>query len=87
MAKTVPINMRVEPVQQALLTMAAAVLNKDRTAFILDVACREAMNVLLDQRVFTLDEAQTKAFEEALEAPVPEQSKLSKLLAEAAPWE
>ncbi len=87
MAKTVPINMRVEPVQQALLTMAAAALNKDRTAFILDVACQAAMTVLLDQRVFTLDEAQTKAFEEALEAPVPEHSKLSKLLTESAPWE
>lgn len=87
MAKTVPINMRVEPEQQALLTMAASVLKKDRSAFILDVACREAMNVLLDQRIFNLDEVQAKAFEEALEAPVPENSKLKKLLAEPAPWE
>ena len=54
MAKTVPVNMQVEPVQQARLTMAASILNKDRAAFIPDVACREAMDVLLNRRVFTL---------------------------------
>ena len=42
MAKTAPINMRVEPCQHALLTKAAQVLHKDRSVFILDVACREA---------------------------------------------
>ena len=56
MAKTAPINMRVEPSQHALLTKAAEMLNKDRTVFILDVACREAENVLLDQRLFQLDD-------------------------------
>ena len=39
MSKTAPINMRVEPDQRALLTKAAAMLNKDRSTFILDVAC------------------------------------------------
>lgn len=87
MAKTVPINMRVEPAQQALLTKAAAVLSKDRTAFILDVACREAEKVLLDQRIFHLDDCQLTAFEAALEAPVAENSKLSKLLSDPSPWE
>ena len=35
MAKTAPINMRVEPAQQRLLTRAAAVLHQDRTTFVM----------------------------------------------------
>lgn len=87
MAKTAPINMRVEPSQHALLTKAAAVLNKDRSVFILDVACREAENVLLDQRLFHLDEDAFVAFNAALEAPVPANAKLKLLLASPSPWE
>jgi uncharacterized protein (DUF1778 family) len=50
MDKPVPFNMRVEPSQHLLLTKAAQVLNMDRSVFMRDVACREAENVLLDQR-------------------------------------
>lgn len=87
MAKSAPINMRVEPEQQALLTKAASLLNMDRTAFILNVACREAENVLLDRRLFQLDSEAFTAFEKALDRPVPENSKLKALLSEASPWE
>lgn len=87
MAKTAPINMRVEPNQHALLTRAAALLHKDRSAFILDVACREAENVLLDQRLFQLNEQDFAAFEAALEAPVIESVKLKELMKAKAPWE
>ncbi len=87
MSKTAPINMRVEPSQHALLTKAAALLHKDRSAFILDVACREAENVLLDQRLFYLNEEDFKAFEAALVAPMPDNAKLKRLLMEPSPWE
>ena len=87
MAKTAPINMRVEPGQHALLTRAAEALNKDRSAFILDVACREAENVLLDRRFFQLDDNEFAAFEAALEAPVLDNVKLKSLLAKPSPWE
>ena len=87
MAKTAPINMRVEPSQQALLTKAASLVHKDRSAFILDVACREAENVLLDQRLFYLDKDAFETFKSALEKPVPENDKLKALLAEPSPWE
>ncbi|MFT6552124.1 MAG: hypothetical protein ACJA1I_002172 [Zhongshania marina] len=87
MSKSAPINMRVEPSQHALLTKAAALLNKDRSAFILDVACREAQNVLLDQRLFQLDEDDFAAFEQALAAPIPENAALKALLKEPSPWE
>ena len=87
MSKSAPINMRVEPSQHALLTKAAALLKKDRSAFILDVACREAEQVLLDQRLFQLDEEKFKAFEAALLAPIPDSKKLKALLTETPPWE
>lgn len=87
MSKSAPINMRVEPSQHALLTKAAALLNKDRSAFILDVACREAQNVLLDQRLFQLDEDDFAAFEQALAAPISENAALKALLKEPSPWE
>lgn len=87
MAKTAPINMRVEPEQHALLTKAAEMLNKDRSAFILDVACREAENVLLDHRLFQLGESAFAEFEEILESPVPENTKLKALLNTPSPWE
>lgn len=87
MSKTAPINMRVEPIQHALLTKAAEILHKDRSAFILDVACREAENVLLDQRLFQLNKEEFKAFEAALTAPIPENAKLKALLKKPSPWE
>tara|TARA_R110001592_G_scaffold363223_2_gene681842 strand:+ start:756 stop:1022 length:267 start_codon:yes stop_codon:yes gene_type:complete len=87
MSKTAPINMRVEPSQHALLTKAAALLHKDRSTFILDIACREAENVLLDQRFFQLNDNDFRAFEAALTAPIPENAKLKALLNETPPWE
>ena len=87
MAKTAPIYMRIEPSQHALLTKAAQVLHKDTSAFILDIACREAQNVLLDQRFFQLDDDAFATFDAALEAPVPNNAKLKSILAKPSPWE
>ena len=87
MSKTASINMRVEPAQQALLTKAAAVLHLDRSTFILDVACREAQNILLDQRLFQLDDEQFNTFEKALDEPLADQDNLKQLLSEPSPWE
>lgn len=86
MAKTAPINMRVEPAQQELLTKAAAILNIDRSSFILNVACNAAQDVLLDQRLFQLNEQAFVKFESIVSEPVS-QYKLKALLAEKSPWE
>lgn len=87
MSKSAAINMRAEPKQQALLTKAASVLNIKRSSFILDVACREAEQVLLDQRLFLLDDKAFRAFDKAINAPIPESKKLKQLLSKASPWE
>ena len=87
MNKSAAINMRVKPRQHSILTKASEILGKDRSAFILDVACREAENVLLDQRLFVLDGNDFDAFEEALSKPLPENSKLEQLMSKPSPWE
>ncbi len=87
MSKTAAINMRVEPEQHALVTRAAAMLHTDRSSFIMRAACREAENVLLDQRLFYMEEGDFKDFQAILAAPVEESTRLKKLLTETSPWE
>ncbi len=79
------INIRALPAQKLLIDKASKVLKKSRSEFMLDSACREAQNVLLDQRLFILNDDKFQAFEEALKAPVPKQFK--KLLSAKSPWE
>jgi uncharacterized protein (DUF1778 family) len=83
--RAAPINIRALPAQRLLIDKAAAAMRKSRSDFMLEAACREAENVLLDQRLFFLNEADFAAFEAALQAPVSEAAK--KLLASKSPWE
>ena len=87
MSKTILITVRLDPHQHALLTRAAKVLHKDRSAFILDVACCEAENVLLDQRLFQIDEKVYEEFEAALAEPVADNPRLRALMREGPHWE
>ncbi|WP_321275752.1 DUF1778 domain-containing protein [Thiomicrorhabdus indica] len=87
MMQKLPINMRVLPEQKALISQAAEILKMDRTAFILSTVCREAEEVLLNQRVFLLDDKAFDQFEKSLEEPLPNSNELKKLLSEKSPWE
>ena len=80
-----PINIRALDSQRNLIDKAAAALKKSRSDFMLDAACREAENVLLDQRLFFLKDEELESFEAALKAPVSEAIKT--LLVTKAPWE
>jgi uncharacterized protein (DUF1778 family) len=80
-----PINIRALPAQRNLIDKAAAALRKSRSDFMLEAACREAENVLLDQRLILATAEQFQAFEDALQAPIPEAVKI--LLTTKAPWE
>lgn len=84
-SRNAPINIRALPVQRTLIDKAAEVLKKSRSEFMLEVACREAENVLLDRRLFFLDDDQFEAFEKILKAPVPDP--VRHLLASKAPWD
>jgi len=87
--RNAPINLRAQPTQRQLIDKAASIMGKSRSDFMLEVACREAMDVLLDQRLFMFDEEQFQAFESVLSAPLPadNQERIRKLLDKKAPWE
>jgi len=53
----------------------------------LESACREAEDVLLDQRVFTLDAEAYEKFIALLDAPPSDNPRLHKLMTTPAPWE
>ena len=53
----------------------------------LEVACREAQDVLLDQAFFTVDAGTFAKFQMLLDKPLPPTDKLRRLLKTKAPWE
>lgn len=85
--RAAPINIRARSTQRNLIDKAAAILNKNRSDFMLEAACREAENVLLDQRLFLVDDNAWQAFETLIDAPVKDNLALRKLLNDKAPWE
>lgn len=85
--RAAPINIRARSTQRNLIDKAAAILNKNRSDFMLEAACREAENVLLDQRLFLVDDNAWQAFETLIDAPVKDNPALRKLLNDKAPWE
>lgn len=85
--KIAPINIRALEDQRSLIDKAASRLNKTRSDFMLEVACQEAENVLLDQRLFLSDEATFNTFQKQLNAPVKDNKALHYLLNSKSPWE
>ena len=85
--RDININIRAKRTQRDLIDQAADLLGKTRSDFMLETACREAEDVLLDQRVFTLDAETFKKFQAMLDAPPGDNPKLRKLMATKAPWE
>lgn len=81
------INIRALSSQRNLIDKAAMVRNKTRSDFMLEAACNEAENVLLDRRLFCLNDEDYEAFELTLKAPVKDNPALRDLLNKRAPWE
>ena len=71
----------------ALIDRAASILGKTRSEFILDTCRQQAVDVLLDWTLFTLDDASYDAFVTQLESPAPSTGALRKLLESHTPWE
>ena len=53
----------------------------------LEAACREAEDVLLDQAFFSVDAGTFAKFQALLDQPLPPTDKLRRLLRTKAPWE
>jgi uncharacterized protein (DUF1778 family) len=85
--KTTKINLRVPEDTRELIDTAAAALGKTRTEFMLESARQHAIDVLLDQRLFILNEQQHDAFVRVLQNPPAPSAALRKLFASKAPWE
>ena len=85
--RNAPINIRARYSQRELIDRAAALQNKNRTDFILEASCREAENVLLDQRLFLLNEQQFAEFDAALQQQFSDNRQIQELLSGKVPWE
>lgn len=81
------INLRIETGTRQLIDAAAAVLGKTRTEFMVESARRQAVDVLLDQRLFLLDPERYDAFIQALDNPPAPGPKLKSLLRRTPAWQ
>jgi uncharacterized protein (DUF1778 family) len=80
------INLRASPEQRNLIDQAANLLGKNRSDFILEVACVRAQEVLLDQIFFRLNAEQFAQFNALLDAPVSTNAGLKRLMVVKSPW-
>jgi uncharacterized protein (DUF1778 family) len=81
------INLRIETRTRQLIDDAAAILGKTRTEFMIESARRQAIDVLLDQRLFVLDSERYDAFMHALDNPPAPGPKLRSLLRRVPAWQ
>jgi uncharacterized protein (DUF1778 family) len=80
------INLRIETNTRQLIDDAAAILGKTRTEFMIESARRQAIDVLLDQRLFVLNSERYDTFVHALDNPPAPGPKLRSLLRRVPAW-
>ncbi|HWE79416.1 MAG TPA: DUF1778 domain-containing protein [Pseudolabrys sp.] len=81
------IHVRAPRQTKDLIEAAAASIGKTLSEFTLDSARRQAVDVLLDQRLFVLDEERFTAFARALDNPPAAGAKLKALMKRRPLWE
>ncbi len=81
------INIRLSSSDAELIDQAAAIRNTSRSDFMLEVARREAEDVLFDRNVFLLSEDAFDAYVAAIETPAAPTAALRELMRTPAPWE
>lgn len=81
------ISIRIQRQQRDLIDRAVKVLGKNRSDFMLEASCREAENILLDRRYFSLDQKEFDRFLAALDKAPTENKRLRRLLGSTPPWE
>lgn len=80
------INIRASRAQRDLIDQAAKAINKSRSQFMLEAACREAEDVLLNQTAFHLDPERFDRFRALIDNPPAPSEALRRLLLTEAPW-
>jgi uncharacterized protein (DUF1778 family) len=82
----VTISIRAKAGQRDLIDQAADRLGRSRSDFMLEAACRQAEDVLLDQTYFALDARSFAAFQTMLDKPPAPTDRLRRTLKARAPW-
>ena len=74
------INMRVHSSTRDFIDQAAKSIGKDRSDFMLEAAYEKAQDILLDQQLFILDDAQWAKLNQIIDNPPKANMKLRKLI-------
>jgi uncharacterized protein (DUF1778 family) len=85
--RTSRIGFRASEKEEGLLRRAAEASHKSLTDFILDSSCLMAEQVLLDQRLFMVDDEKYQSLLDLLDAPTEMNQGLHALFSRQAPWE
>jgi uncharacterized protein (DUF1778 family) len=80
------INLRIESATRQLIDDAAASIGKTRTEFMVESARRDAVDVLLERRLFELNPGNYDAFVAMLDTPPAPGPKLTALMRRVPAW-
>jgi len=83
----ITISIRAAKRERELIDLAAHQLGRSREGFMLEAACREAEDLLLDKVFFLLDTPAYNQFLALVDDPLPPNAHLRRLMATKAPWE
>jgi uncharacterized protein (DUF1778 family) len=78
------VNLRIDKIRKNLIDEAAKIQGKSRTEFMVEAALKEAEEVIIDQKIYILDEADCEYLSAADRQSDP---KLVKLFKSTSPWE
>lgn len=85
--KTEPMSFRMDVETRELVDRAASITGQNRTDFMLTTLRERATEILLNQRLFTLNESDWATFVDRLDNPPPPNAKLKALLARVPIWD
>lgn len=86
-AKSMQLNMRVNPAQRDVIARAAKLRHKTLTEFVIEAATEAAEDVLLSQRLYIVNDDQIEEFLRVMDSPVSENPVLRENLSKPAPWD
>lgn len=78
------VNLRIDELRRNLIDEAAQITGKSRTEFMIEAAYKEAEQVILDRKIYILDEADCEYLSRSERNADP---KLIKLFESKSPWE
>jgi uncharacterized protein (DUF1778 family) len=81
------VNIRMSLITKHLIDTAAGILGKSRSEFITESARQNAVDVMLDQRLFLVSQEQYETFQRALDNPPAPNERLKKLMRRTPLWE